>query len=49
VTETDGVTGMGRLVASAVQAGSAVEFRILKQEMATAVVTDEIGAVVLSN
>jgi hypothetical protein len=30
VTETDGLTDVGRLVVSAVQAGSAVEFRILK-------------------
>jgi hypothetical protein len=30
VTETEGLTDVGRLVVSAVQAGSAVEFRILK-------------------
>ena len=30
VTETDGLSDVGRLVVSAVQAGSAVEFRILK-------------------
>jgi hypothetical protein len=30
VTETGGLTDVGRLVVSAVQAGSAVEYRILK-------------------
>ena len=49
VTETDELSDVGPLVVSAVQAGSAVEFRILKPGDGAAATTDEIGAVVLSN